>query len=302
MGTTPWSNDEPRDLIVPPGAGPDDPRVVIGPDIPPELLAKYPGMTAAILLYIDGMQYMYWGVGGPNGYVQGTVYIDPPNTLVVERDITEYTASLWSLIGDPTMTNEIAIGSLTAGGVTKKFTIHGDVITNFLAGATTGDVQIDGRSIFRGVIANAYDTADSASVTAETTILFEFQVGGASLLPGRVYRFAFGNRVKGSAASLPARFRGYYGITTAGPFVDFGAFTTSATVGTSTNAGGEAYFVVTAAVARPASFSLSLQNLAGGANTVAQAANAANLRWFNVQDAGDVTDWGQPLPPFVPIP
>jgi hypothetical protein len=41
MGTTPWSNDQPRDLTVPGGAGPGDARIVIGPDVPPELLAHY---------------------------------------------------------------------------------------------------------------------------------------------------------------------------------------------------------------------------------------------------------------------
>lgn len=108
MGTTPWSNDQARDLILPPGAGPNDPRIVIGPDVPPEVVAFYAALGANLVVdgwigfYIDATHYFYWVAGNiPNagfpirfmGY--GTVASGLVNELsFVSRstlgDFTEY--------------------------------------------------------------------------------------------------------------------------------------------------------------------------------------------------------------------
>jgi hypothetical protein len=63
-GRSDWGVDSATQTL-PPGAGPTDPRVVIGPDIPPELAAYVAGLPGggscvfAFLYYLDGTNYRW---------------------------------------------------------------------------------------------------------------------------------------------------------------------------------------------------------------------------------------------------
>lgn len=70
-----------RTLTLPNNAGPNDTRIVIGPDLPPELITKYGvAIKAAIIFYRDATQYQYIGITTA-GLVVGTVVIAGPVVL-----------------------------------------------------------------------------------------------------------------------------------------------------------------------------------------------------------------------------
>lgn len=67
MGNSGWTNDQTDNLVVPPGAGPGDARIVIGPELPPPLDTYVPsgrfptatGFAGAIIFYSEGDDTTY---------------------------------------------------------------------------------------------------------------------------------------------------------------------------------------------------------------------------------------------------
>lgn len=79
-----------RSLTLPNNAGPNDSRIVIGPDIPAELvtwgLAHTATFTAVEIFYVNGQRYKFNGIGTFSGvatYFEGTY--DTTNTVYMVR-------------------------------------------------------------------------------------------------------------------------------------------------------------------------------------------------------------------------
>lgn len=95
-----WGPAPTTQLIIPSDAGPNDPRVEIGPVVPPELVAFYaPNLvTSCMLGYADGTRYQYtvwlfiaatgeeaiatgWVTPGPTIYEAVLQYLDPASGI-----------------------------------------------------------------------------------------------------------------------------------------------------------------------------------------------------------------------------
>jgi len=88
-----WSNSDPRDLVIPPGAGPNDSQIFIGPDIPQVLIDYYqlhyfaPLVKAIIKMQLDANNYHYeviFTTGGHGRHVEGWVVAGVVHQLTID--------------------------------------------------------------------------------------------------------------------------------------------------------------------------------------------------------------------------
>lgn len=184
VGTSPWSNDQSRNLIVPPGAGPNDPRIVIGPDVPPELVtfyhANYGGALpqAWIGEYTDATHYHY------EVWFKGILPLPHPlhaegwwdGTTIGEEYVDFF---------DGTSTERF-YGKITPTAIT-----FGNAIVDYSVGTTAGDQRFAGLSLGRGVLDGVVVTVGSVAIgAAETDIPFLELSPSAFLQDDRKYWIA----------------------------------------------------------------------------------------------------------------
>lgn len=288
----PWSSLL-RRLSIPQDAGPNDPRIVLGDDIPEELTAPSPNgygsaIRAAIIYHLDADTYAYSAI--VNGdRVEG----------VVNRNNTDPIAEMYRFrygTGGPGTRGELlftsAIGAISDYYFDTGRVFFSDVVefgwTTNLAGFTqlTGELRIDGRSAPRGMVARVATTATSAAIGGVRTAVLS--------IPATTYK-----------ANRAYELRMYGGIaaTVSGMWGDFRTSRndTGATIGEYYRA----YVPVTANVwpatathcrfrvgAADRTVAIDLTVAAGGgAGTVQHFAFAGQPRGFEVWDIGAAADY-----------
>lgn len=255
--------------------------VVSGSSIPAALVTFYAGVTigSVILQFTsqspDRYTYMlavtatvgtdvFWAMGQVN------------NGTVVEH--YSYTTDSSSVINRPKYRG-------AAAGSSETYTAQGVAIGS---GGTIGfndwDLTCDGGvSMPRGVRGNDTQTANSAAVTAET-VLMSFTV---PYLAGRAYRVTVGGRVAASNASGRTRVRIRKTNAAGTIWGDYGVVAGSLTAGDAQPMQGSTVLVRSAGTdLNGVTTCLTLQNLAGGANTsnIVSAAVAPSI--FDIVDIG----------------
>lgn len=192
-----WSNDARRQLTLPEGAEGTDPRIVIGPDVPPEL-QTIPGdgrhVIAAILWYFNSLSYHWYGLArdpfGSLSVVRGIS--DALNgTFLIDSYSYAPGASTWE------------IGSTLPGVADTALNINGAALRLGDPGGANPNATpwvIDGRSQGRGLICAApVAIAASAPVTVETVYL---TMPAATFRDQRAYELRYRTHVTGSATPM----------------------------------------------------------------------------------------------------
>lgn len=190
-----WATD-PTSLTVPPYAGPNQPRIFFGPDIPPELLAWAAGLGYTIyaveVWYYDATTYQ-WNALVNNGVGVTSKISGTYSTLggVIEIGSIALVAGL-PLIGH---------GSATASMIEfwQKTTI------NFQSGNTfnidSGCAwNVDGKSAGRGNVFNYYNAGASGAIGVAETVAFNAGYG-ATYKSGRSFKGYVAGQIQQSAAA-----------------------------------------------------------------------------------------------------
>jgi hypothetical protein len=183
MSDSDWSID-PDSLTLPPFAAPGDPAIVLGPDIPPELVAW--GSTRGVVFFavqifrFDATRYRFQAIGtfaGQVTYFEGTF---DPNNLVY---ITSRT-----LLPGGTGVNSVVqrIGSSSLDTF--------DLVYNF----QQTDVQINDVSQGRGLATRVSSLLNTAAIGAETLTL---STGAMTWASGRAYACIATANILGNVAN-----------------------------------------------------------------------------------------------------
>lgn len=260
------------------------------PAIPAELQTQYGGtLIAAALLYFTATNYDYTAYDSA-GFVYtgrrtaGPTFIEAYRTISSGVPILRLPPTGIGFDLTATPTTQIFSGS---AGV---LDIQGDTQIRF---GTIANAQAD---VYNGAVSQARgysnyvsDSASSANVTAETAVLVLSSCVFAST---RTYRITFGNRLDTSNANGRARLRLRKTSTAAGTlWVDFGTVLTSATAGEDGPATGTGILRRTAGTDLTTDICLTLEHLAGGANTARLVASAALPSWIYMEDIGASSDF-----------
>ena len=248
-----------RSLTLPNNAGPNDPAIVIGPDIPPELQAFYTGvgisLIAALIFRTDANEYDYIALGDEGGI---------PHLLTGTCDA----GTIFHITDQVTA----GIGVLSVG-----------TISPFAAFQLGGTFNIDGVAQGRGLKTQVRSAASSAAVGAETVVL---TTSVATFKANRVYRATWRGLLTASAAqTTTARIRktNVAGQNLGGDWQQ--TVVAGALSGARTD---ETYFRVGGADV-VAAICLTLQASAG---TITQTASATNVRYLTVSDVADPSTYG----------
>ena len=245
-----------QSLTIPPFAGPTDPAIIIGPDIPPELVTYYSGTLVAVLIFRgSGIQYAYIGVSSTGGLVTGTVL----SGVVQGYDSLVYP-------GVKTIIN----------GTTTKFDFP-----------TAGDIQLLENVAFvsqgRDYADRVSSTAVSGAIGAETVVLTSNVMVWAA---NRAYSVEFHHTATpagGATASLiNIRRTNLAGAVLVGEVLPF--------------VGGFQHTQQALAVIRNATGAGILQNLvltlgSFPAGTVTINGSVSTVRWLEIRDIGAAADY-----------
>jgi hypothetical protein len=192
--------------------------------------------------------------------------------------ITGYTSLLYGADSAPPLPTQVLLNSGPATAVGNGTILELANFTEFKIGAVSQP---------RGQVGNSILTASSANVTAET-VVNSFSL---SFLEGRAYSIRFGGRVDTSDANGRPRMRLHKTNVAGTLWGDFGGWTTGATVGEDQAVASETILRRTAAGTLNATVALTLEHLAGGANTARLVASATNPFWFGAFDIGAAADF-----------
>lgn len=180
-----------RTLIIPNNAGPDDPQITIGPDIPPEIeawvisLAGTVTIDALIVYRHSATEYVWEGVGSFNGAptrFRGT-YNPTFGVIVTQRTIIA------------------ALGLIERFGAGFNFTTQPSV--DYIKGV---DITYNTVSMGRGLAVSGFisSTAGAGPFAAETLILQT--TGTVTFEPGRAYEVIFKLHAMGNLAYVDGLF------------------------------------------------------------------------------------------------
>lgn len=256
-----------RQLVIPAGAGPGSPAIVIGPDIPPELVtwANLFGITldAVIIYRRTSTSYVWEGVGSFGG-----------NT-------TRFRGT-YDLANGVILTQRTIIGG--AGIVTETFGAGFNPLALTVNFINPTDITYDGVSMGRGVWAYVSSTTAVGPFAANTAIL---NTPFINLRAGRVIRVQWETDVVGDLAYVDALFHLRTG-SAVGPIVRQAA--TFATNNIDTVVCGSTCFLTAAS---PLGFFGPLYLTAaapiGGNITIRGLAGAPY--WLHVEDVGDTAKY-----------
>ena len=196
-----------RTLTLPAGAPPASPRIVIGPDIPPELVAWGATHTvtfyAVELFYFDATTYFWRAVASFSGQTmisEGT-YDTTNGVYVTSR-------TLITGAGFPNVETRIGSSFLNTFlySVELQQTYFEVTSDSTLAVDSGAAFTIDGRSAGRGLISFVAAQSDSAAIGAETAALTDGT--SRTFKNGRAFVATYGARFAGSVANtIVTRFR-----------------------------------------------------------------------------------------------
>lgn len=163
-----WDTD-PQDLTLPPGAGAGAARIVLGPDVPPELAAYYLGLgltvVSAILFYDQFGNYYYYAAleasAGSYWHARG---VGSPSNI---PKIFEYWRESFQLVG---FDKRYQVGSDVAGSQTTRFQF-GRQGTPVTTPGIEGQVSIGfGLDFFIDAISQPRGVLDFVSSAANTAV------------------------------------------------------------------------------------------------------------------------------------
>jgi len=284
VGGQEWDNNPITSLIVPTLAGPNDPAIVLGADIPPELVAYYaPAIVVAVLIFRqDANDYAYQALLNLAGvpFAEGIV-----NAGVVYEQFEMFkgtTASQMSFFG--------SILQLEGGALNVRLASALNVLDAGSAlnigsssSAPDGDFNIDDRSQGRGFITSVESTANGAAIGAETV---DLTLPSATYYNGRAYEARIVTHYFASAPPSTCVTRLRLGTTTAGALVWVWTLgTNSAATATRYNSG---------IFRRVAGSDLTTQMCMTMATTAGNTTNgggANNLRSVQIWDIGAAADF-----------
>ena len=214
-----WGVD-PDTIILPPGADPNDPAIIIGPDLPPCMQATY---SSAIFFRppgtvgpgIAGRPYMYMAElvappGNTNRVDFGWAIYDPSGAVCGFIAFLEFTAAndgaghLTMGVAFATLRSGIPAGtSLTVSLVGNSNTPVGLAISDSTTRPPSqSPFTIDGRSAGRGTVDFVSSTGSSAATGAVEVVA---QTGNViTWFDGRVYEVKVVGQVLGSVANEAA--------------------------------------------------------------------------------------------------
>jgi hypothetical protein len=273
-----------RTLILPNNAGPNDARIVIGPDIPADLVAFYAGfgftVVAAIIHWTDGTHYFYEadlksvGTSNQHAYgwsVAGTIYdVDDEfyNTAIATLPIR----NLGNLNGVQTR-----VGSNNRANVAAEYWQFASSVALDIRGPMT----IDTISAPRALRNRVDSTGNTGAIGAETIVLTS---GTITFFNGRAYEVKWSSRLTHSAAQIASmRIRQ---TNLAGASLDYWQFQVTAALSNHYDHRG--------VIKRTAGTDL-IDNLvltqAASAGTVTGAAAADAPRYLEIWDCGAAADF-----------
>lgn len=258
-------------------------RVVSGSDIPSELVTFYNPLTI-------GAAFLQFSSESPNRYTY---------SLSITSAVATSVNWASGQVNNGTVT-QFEQWSTTSGGVVTRFHSSAGGGTHIYEN-TSGvigspgtiaynnwDVTADGFSQARGTIANSILTASSANVTAET-VVNSFSM---SFRSGRAYSIRFGGRIDTSDANGRPRCRLRKTNVAGTQWGDFGGWTTNVNVGEDLAVASETILRRTAGTDLTGiTVCLTLEHLAGGANTARLVASATNPFWYGAMDIGAAADY-----------
>lgn len=235
-----------RQLVLPWGAGPGTPRVVLGPDIPAELSAYYNGgsynfpVIFAIIWYYDAVSY-YYDVGldsdGAGSLPHGTGWVVAGTVFEEKLDVIFDTSPFARLVN---------FGGVTSQGTSPLTAIFGDIsagetgafdVSNHVELGGNMDLLVSGVSQGRGFRRIATSTSDSAAIGAEAVSL---TLSNVAFRDGRAYRGRFGHRITTSLGTNTAQWSIRKDNAAGTQYMQGGAFGPSGTA-QPINAQGEFY-------------------------------------------------------------
>lgn len=194
-----WSNQIPRTFTAPDDAGPNDPRLVFGPDVPAPI-ATIDGVTivAAIIWFLDDDHFHFYALGasGSTPVYRGT-YAAPTLYVFDRYSAAPVLGKIQWTIGDLSTVSPNVVVQLLGAELRMSNGLNGPLSVPFL---------IDGRSAPRGT--RVYLAAPGAplvastgpEVTAATSAAFTF-------VRSRAYRFRFRARVLSTLAGQSVTLR-----------------------------------------------------------------------------------------------
>lgn len=273
MGNSGWTAD-PNDITLPPGAGPNDPRIYIGPDDPN---AAYYNNDSAIVFYFGPNRGFILSVSDQVYGVLSLFAFEGPDAYhILEAQFEPFILNKVALnIGGPDVTpvqptNLVSGDPLYLGDYTEP------------SGSDPAcDVLIYDQSMPRGLKAGAISTSTSAAIgTAETALL---TTGSFTFRAGRAYEVTMHGGVVGAVANTSLAFRVH---KTNAVGIDLGEFYRYPTPlsGTAYPAhdGGLIFTVGATDVTAP----LCLTGASAAAGTAQHFATATSPRWVKAYDIG----------------
>lgn len=281
MANTGWTAD-PADILVPPSAGPNDPRIYIGPNDP---IAESLSQDAAIVLYFADQRAFILSVEQSGGPDDGQLHLwctaddDPGNfhqLMDFDFDVTA---------GSVQMT-------MAAAGLVQDVTWQCFAKTIELQDSTTlsqsnNDITIFGKSLARGWHAKASSTAILAGVTVAAGETDALVTASTAFYGGRAYEVTMRGGVRSGTAGGAAQLR--LRKTTAGG-ADLGEFfrTPITIANTVFGAFGSRVFIVASGNPVNAQIALTIQ---ANVNTVDHFATATSPREIVIRDVGSANDY-----------
>lgn len=296
-----FTND-PNTITVPSTAGPNDPQIVIGEDIPVELITRYgTDINGAVVWRIDSNRYAYSAI---ISLPVGPYRVD--GIVNKQRAVGDQVCEVFSYVLDTTGTGVVHIGGFGPGGPQPiivverdtefnqlaKFWDAVDVVGNLLVGGSilgafwdidiNGTMTIDGVSQGRGLKARDDSAIGVGGFGAEAIAM---TAPAMTFESGRAYKVHFGSQVSSSVANRvlfqvrrgsitgDIKHQARFAIPGAGSLSVWCEFTTHIKrTGSDT------------------STSLRL-TMAASAGTADLAATATSVRYFEVEDCGAAADY-----------
>lgn len=260
--------------------------VVSGANIPAALTTFYASLTigAAFLQFSSQSPDRYtYQLSITTSIVGSTFWV---TGQVNNGTVTEFMR--WSLNASG-VPNIRYFSSAPAGAAIVFDTLNVPIGTGYVVGFNDTDLQADGGvSMPRGVRGIDILTASSANVTAETVVSSFTQ----PFLSGRAYSVKFSGRVDTSDANGRPRIRLRKTNAAGTMWGDYGGWTTNVNVGEDQAVSGEVILRRTAGTdLNGATTCLTLEHLAGGANTARLVASATNPFFFGMWDIGAASSY-----------
>lgn len=263
-------------------------EIVGGADIPAELQTNYGGtVITAELCYFSATNYTYRVFLSDGSVVAGRRTAGP--TFIEGYRIIPSGSPVFRTPQGIGFSNAVTptarIIEQSAGALDIQADSQLRLSTQTNAAITVLNGQIDQA---RGTAGNSILTASSASVTAET-VVNSFTM---DFVAGRAYSIRFGGRVDTSDANGRPRLRLHKTNVAGTLWGDFGGYTTNANVGEDQAVCNETILRRTAGTdLSGVVVCLTLEHLAGGANTARLVASATNPFWFGAMDIGAAGDY-----------